>query len=170
MKILFIVIGSLALLIFAIVLIGALLPKHHVVTRSAIFHARPEQLFGVISGPPTWRPDVKKFEPINNPAGPEQWREIDNHGQAITYEVVERKEPVLLKTRIATPNLPYGGGWTFVLREDDGLTTLRITEEGDVYNPFFRFISRFIIGQTRSINSYLINLAKVLGEKIQIRD
>jgi hypothetical protein len=57
-----------------------------------------------------------------------------------------------------------------VLRDDGGLTTLRITEEGDVYNPFFRFISRFIIGQTRSINSYLINLAKVLGEQIQIRD
>ena len=169
MKIALIVVGSLAVLIFAVVTVGALLPKHHVATLSARFRARPEQLFALIAGPQTWRPDVKKYEPIPT-GGVEMWRETDSRGQTIEYKVVERKAPILLKTRIATPNLPYGGGWTFGLHDDGGSTTVRITEEGDVYNPVFRFVSRFIMGHTRSIDVYLTNLAKASGEEIQIQE
>ena len=56
MKIAVIVIGSLAVLILTVLVIGALLPKHHIATRSATFRAKPERLFALISGPPTWRP------------------------------------------------------------------------------------------------------------------
>jgi len=170
MKIVLIVVGSLALLILSVFVIGALLPKHHIATRSAMFHAKPEQLFALISGPPTWRPDVKKYEVVPNAGGPEIWRETDSHGQTILYEVVERKAPVLLKTRIATPDLPYGGGWTLALHDDGGWTTLRITEDGNVYNPIFRFVLWFILGHTRTIDAYLTNLANALGQQIEVRD
>jgi len=170
MKIVLIVVGSLVLLIISVFVIGALLPKHHIATRSATFRAKPEQLFALISGPPTWRPDVKRYEVVPNPEGPEMWRETDSHGQTILYEVVERKAPVLLRTRIATPDLPYGGGWTLALHDDGRSTTLRITEDGDVYNPIFRFVSRLIIGHTRSIDTYLTNLANALGQQIEVRD
>ena len=170
MKIAVIVIGSLAVLILTVLVIGALLPKHHIATRSATFRAKPERLFALISGPPTWRPDVKKYEVVANPGGGEMWQETDSHGQTILYEVVERKAPVLLKTRIATPDLPYGGGWTLALHDEGTSTTLRITENGDVYNPIFRFVSRFILGHTRSIDAYLTNLAKALGEQVEVRD
>ncbi len=33
----------------------------------------------------------------------------------------------------------------------NGSTLLRITEEGEVYHPLFRFVSRFVIGQSRRI-------------------
>src|SRR5215813_4362351 len=146
MKIVLIVVSSLAVLILTVFVVGALLPKHHIATRSATFRAKPEQLFALIAGPPTWRPEVKRYEVVPNPAGPEMWRETDSHGQTILYEVVERKAPVLLKTRIATPDLPYSGGWTLALHDDGGSTTLRITEDGYVYNPIFRFVLWFILG------------------------
>ncbi len=98
------------------------------------------------------------------------WRETDSHGQTVLYEVIERKAPVLLKTRIATPDLPYGGSWSLALHDEGASTTLRITEEGDVYNPLFRFVSRFILGHTRSIDTYVTNLAKALGEQVEMRD
>jgi Polyketide cyclase / dehydrase and lipid transport len=170
MKIVLIAVGSLVLLILSVFVIGALLPKHHIATRSATFRAKPEQLFALISGPPTWRPDVKKYEVVPNAGGRDMWRETDSHGQTILYEVVERKAPVLLKTRIATPDLPYGGGWTLALHDDGGSTTLRITEDGNVYNPIFRFVSRLIIGHTRSIDAYLRNLARALGQQIEVRE
>ena len=145
MKIALIAIGSLAVLILAVFIIGELLPKHHRATRSAAFHARPEQVFAlVVAGPPHWRPEVKQYEVITNPGGNKMWRETDSHGNTIAYEEVECKAPILLKTRI--------------------------TEDGDVYNPIFRFVSRFVTGYTRGIDAYLTNLSKALGEQPQIRD
>jgi len=38
-------------------------------------------------------------------------------------------------------------------------TLLTITEDDEVYNPIYRFVSRFIIGHTQTIDSYLNDLA-----------
>ena len=162
--------GSLAVLVLVVVVVGMLLPKHHIATRSARFRAKPEQLFALISGPPTWRPDVKKYEKVGDPGGRQMTRETDSHGETLTYEVVEQRAPVLLKRRIADTGLPYGGSWTFELHQQDNATTVRITEDGDIYNPFFRFMSRFILGYTHSIDSYLTNLGKAVGEEIEVQD
>lgn len=170
MKIALVAIGCLAILILGLLIVGTLLPRHHSATRSAAFRTRPDQLFALIAGPQAWRPEVKKYQVIPNPGGPEMWSETDSHGQSITYEVVESKPPVLLKTRIATKGLPYSGGWTFALQDNGGFTTLRIIEDGDVYNPIFRFVSRFIVGHTRSIDTYLTNLGKAVGEQPQIQN
>ena len=47
MKIAVIVIGSLAVLILTVLVIGALLPKHHIATRSATFTGRSSFVFFV---------------------------------------------------------------------------------------------------------------------------
>jgi hypothetical protein len=41
--------------------------------------------------------------------------------------------------------------------------TLTITEHGEVYNPLFRFVSRFIMGQTATLDAYLKALNANLG-------
>jgi hypothetical protein len=46
--------------------------------------------------------------------------------------------------------------------------TLRITENGYVTNPLFRFMSRFVLGYTGEIEKYLRSLAKKFGEPPQI--
>jgi len=59
----------------------------------------------------------------------------------------------------------------FQLQQGNDATTVRITEDGDVYNLFFRFVSRFVIGHTRTIDAYLRALGKATGQQeVQIRD
>jgi hypothetical protein len=169
-KILLIAIGMLAGLIFLVVVVGMALPKAHTSSRTALFKSTPEQLFALIDGPQTWRSNVRKYELVADPKGLRRWRETDGHGQTITYEAVERQPPTLLKTRIITPNLPYSGTWTLNLGQGNGSTVLRITEQGEVYNPVFRFISRFVIGQNRTIETYLRDLGTATGQEIRIRE
>jgi hypothetical protein len=78
--------------------------------------------------------------------------------------------PGRLVARIADPNLPYGGGWTYEVSAVDGGTLLRVTERGEVYNPIFRFVSRFIMGHTKSLEDYLNALAKKFGETATVSE
>jgi hypothetical protein len=73
-------------------------------------------------------------------------------------------------TRIADPKLPFGGTWTIEVTPVEGGTTLRITERGEVHNPIFRFMSRFIFGQTKSMEDYLGALGKKFGETVSIQE
>jgi polyketide cyclase/dehydrase/lipid transport protein len=158
------------LLILCAVLVGALLPKRHVVSRSASYRATPEELFALIAGPQSWRPDVTHFEILPSTNGRELARETTRNGETITYEVLERVPPKSLKRRIATENLPYAGTWTYMLQTDRGMTIVRITEDGEVYNPVFRFVSRFILGQTRTMDDYLRALGRAAGEEVAIKN
>jgi hypothetical protein len=47
---------------------------------------------------------------------------------------------------------------------------LRITEQGEVYNPVFRFVSRFVIGQNRTIETYLRDLGTATAQEIKIQE
>ncbi len=38
------------------------------------------------------------------------------------------------------------------------------TEQGEIYNPVFRFVSRFILGYTRTIDTYLRNVSRKFDE------
>jgi hypothetical protein len=39
-----------------------------------------------------------------------------------------------------------------------GGTTLTVVERGEVYNPVFRFVSRYVIGHTRTLDAYFADL------------
>jgi polyketide cyclase/dehydrase/lipid transport protein len=170
MRLLLIGTGSLIGLICLVVVIGMLLPKAHTASRSAVFQSTPDQLFALIDGPQTWRRGVAKYELVDAPDGLRKWRETDSHGQTITYQAVERRPPALLKTRIVTENLPYTGTWTVALQPMSQGTVVRITEQGEVYNPVFRFLSRFVIGQTRTIENYLRDLGTATGQRVEIQN
>jgi hypothetical protein len=164
------IVAVLAMPVFIVVGVGALLPKHHVATRSAAFRATPDRLFSFMVGQQNWRPDVKTSEVVPDRAGAQLLRETTRDGQTITYEITENVPPTTLQRRIVTQNLPYSGTWTFSLRPVNDQTVVRITEDGEVYNPIFRFVSRFILGQTRTIDGYLQALANATGQKITITD
>jgi len=170
MKLLIIGLGVAVGVLVVAFAVGMLLPKGHTASRSAIFRATPEQLYALIDGAQTWRSNVKTYESLSSADGRHRWRETDSHGHTITYEAAERHPPTLLKTRIVTENLPYSGGWTLSLTPTDSSTELRITEEGEVYNPIFRFVSRFVIGQTRTIDTYLRDLGTATGQQVEIRN
>jgi hypothetical protein len=97
-------------------------------------------------------------------------RETTRNGESVLYEVRDRVPPTSIKRRIASKNLPYAGTWTYSLHPEGENTIVQITEDGEVYNPIFRFVSRFIIGQTHSLDAYLRALGKATGQDIAIRD
>ncbi len=62
--------------------------------------------------------------------------------------------------KILDEELPFGGSWTFEMKENGDEVALTITENGEVYNPVFRFMSRFIFGHYATMDRYLNDLRK----------
>lgn len=170
MKILLFVAAVVVLGILGVVLTGSLLPKRHVVSRRASYRATAERLFSLIAGPQNWRPDVLRYESVADAGGRELVRETTRDGETITYELLDRMPPASLTRRVATENLPYSGTWTYSLQSNSEGTVVRITENGEVYNPVFRFMSRFVFGHTRTMDGYLRALGKATGQEVQITD
>jgi hypothetical protein len=166
MKIVLIIIGVLVVLVLCIVVIGSLLPKRHVASRSAVFNASPERLFALIAGSQQWRSDVKSCELLTKERKQFQ-RETSNHNETILYELQNIHPPLSIERRIATENLPYAGTWSFTLTPENAGTRVRITEDGEVYNPIFRFVSKFILGQTATQDAYLKAMGKATDEEVR---
>jgi hypothetical protein len=167
MKWALIAICVLAALIAVMAAIGAMLPKGHRATRKARFKQKPETIYAVITGPPDWRSDLKGFGNLPDKDGRKQWCE-ESQGKRITYELVEDLPPTRRVTRIADKGLPFGGTWTLEVGPEAGGAALRVTEDGEVYNVIFRFMSRFVFGQAGSIERFLKDLGKKFGEKAEI--
>jgi len=147
-----IVYGGMAVVIVAaiVVLVGAALPKEHVASRKILLRASPTDVFALIAGPSDWR--GVKYELLSE--SPLKWRETDSSGDAIVYERVETSAAKRIVNRIADPKLPFGGSWTYELVPNGAGSELTITENGEVYNPLFRFVSKFIMGHTATIEKY----------------
>ena len=153
------VVAGVAALVAGVVGLGYLLPVAHVATGSAVVPGSPESVFDAMARPsefPRWRPSVARVDVLSEE--PLRWREHDTGGDAITFEATERRAPSRLVTRIADAGLPFGGAWTFDLAPVEGGTRVTITEHGEVYNPVFRVMSRFVFGHTATIERYLRDL------------
>jgi hypothetical protein len=170
MKIMLLSVVGLMLIPVVVYITGLSLPKAHRATRSALYSAPPERLFSLIVGQQDWRPDIARIESESDPSGRHFVTETTKDGESITYAIEEVTPPTSLKRRISTKNLPYAGTWTYALRRDGQLTHLRITEDGEVYNPIFRFVSYFILRHTRSIDRYLLALGRATAQEIQVQD
>ena len=164
MKWVLIAAGVLVAIVAAVAVIGAMLPKSHLASRSARFRQPPQAIWDVIIGPPDWRPDIRSYEKLASREGRPTWKEIDQRGQAITYQSVEESPPHRLVTRIADPKLPFGGTWTHEITPDPNGCLVTITEAGEIYNPIFRFMARFVFGYTGSIEAYLKALHAKFGD------
>jgi Polyketide cyclase / dehydrase and lipid transport len=174
------IVGSLAAIVALVAMIGALLPKGHVSSRAAKFRETPDLVWSVIAGYDDfskWRPGVTSVTRMPDANGHIVFMEKGGSGaQDIPYEITESVAPAgaapgKLVAKIADPKLPFGGSWTYeVTASADGGTVLRITEQGEVYNPIFRFASKFFMSQTKTMEDYLNALGKKFGETVQISD
>jgi hypothetical protein len=106
-----------------------------------------------------WRKDVHAVVQLPNRNGHEVWKEMDRRGRGIPYETVTEQEPYSIVRQICDEKLPFGGSWHIKLTSKGSNTEVTITENGEVRNPIFRFVSRFIMGHSRSILQYLDALA-----------
>lgn len=161
------IIGGVVLLVGIMALIGSMLPKTHDVSRSIFLHQSPQDVYAVIrdfASAPKWRADVKQVDVEASQGGPVYFREVGKHG-TVNYELTEDIPAQRIVTRIRDTDLGYSGQWTYKLSPENGGTRLTIREDGEVSNVLFRFMSRYIFGQTSTIDSYLTSLAKHFGKE-----
>lgn len=164
LKWILIVAGGLAALVALLAVVGLFLPKGHRASRSILLNAPPERVFAMISDVaryPAWRADVKQVEILPDSAGVLRFRETGPHG-VVPYRVERNEPPTRWVTRIDDPSLPYGGTWTFALAPQSSGTALTITEDGEVYNPIFRVLSRTVFSTTATIEAYQAALQRHL--------
>jgi uncharacterized protein YndB with AHSA1/START domain len=146
----------------AVAVIGALLPVKHVSTSSEEITQPPARIWALISdvmGYPTWHPGVTKVELLNPGQPNPTFRETTKNG-TMTYATIAAEPPTRLVTRIADRNLPFGGQWEWTIAPTATGSRVTITERGEIYNPLFRFVSRYIIGYTATMTAVLQALAR----------
>lgn len=163
MRILVFSVIGLVVLVLVIVAIGSALPQNHTAIRERTFAVPPARLYDAIAKVadyPKWKTGVRAVDVLPTDQGKPRFREVGN--DPITYEIVEANPPSRFITRIAE-KLPYGGTWTYDLSPAAQGTTLRITENGEVYNPIFRFASRFIIGYYGTMDKVLDDLRRYVA-------
>ena len=131
--------GGFVALLLLMAAIGAVLPRDHLAARQATFAKPPDAVWSAMN-------DVMRdFE--------------TKMGIKSVVDVDER--PRRKVTRIADDKLPFGGRWIYELEPVADGTRLRITEDGFVKNPIFRFISALTPNATKT--RFLRSLARQLG-------
>ncbi|HEY3133511.1 MAG TPA: SRPBCC family protein [Gemmatimonadaceae bacterium] len=166
MKVFLLIVGVVVGLVLVVVAIGYSLPVKHRGQGEAAFSAPPDSVFSLITNVeafPSWRPEVKSAERLPPRDGKQRFREVSNNG-TISYLIETLDPPRRMVTRIDDKALPFGGSWTYeVIPMGSTQSTLRITEDGEIYNPVFRFVGRFILGYDGTIKQYLANAKRRLG-------
>ena len=155
-------VGALVAIVLMVAIVGWALPVRHTASREVTVAAPADSVFALITGfgqYTRWRTGVKRVELLPPDGGRTRFREHSPDGE-ILFEVAELQPVTRLVTRIADPSLPFGGRWTYELAPDGAGTRLRITEDGEVYNPIFRFVSRFIMGHASTIDRYLADVSR----------
>ncbi|EKO13350.1 MULTISPECIES: LIC10604 family protein [Leptospira] len=153
-RILIYIMVFLVLLILTIYGVGASLPVEHSVFMERIYKVPPENVYSLIRDfkqYPFWRRNVKKVEEISSTS----WKETDIHEDVITFSFIQDRKNMFLESKIMDEDKPFGGSWTYELSSVSEGTKLKITENGKVYSPVFRFFSKFVFGHSGMIKEYL---------------
>lgn len=161
------VLGAIAI---TILIIGSHLPEHHIASRAIHLRRSPIEVYAAVKDfrqSATWRPDIRNVEMLGEVNGHVPFREQGSSG-TITYEVVSEVPNERLVTQIVDRNLGYSGSWEYIVAPKGDGSTLTITERGDVPNPLFRFMSRYVFGHTAIMDTYLKALATHFGESAQL--
>ena len=126
-------IAVLLLVVVLIAVIGAALPEKHTASRSVTIALPPDALFRLLT-------EIKFGD--------------------VPVRIERQESPSLLVTRVDGTDLPYGGTWTYRIAPAPGGSTLTITEDGEVHNVIFRFMSRFILGHYATLDAYIAHLLR----------
>lgn len=146
--------------------VGWLLPVDHIASQSVVLGASPQQVYDTIADVGTysqWWSEIERVEMLPSAEGHVQFRQHTGAGP-IAMQVEEATPPSRFVTRIADPAQPFGGTWTFeIAPQAPEKTIVTITERGEVYDPLYRFMSKFVFGHTSTMESCLAALTQKFG-------
>jgi uncharacterized protein YndB with AHSA1/START domain len=115
-------------------LVGSRLPRTHVASRERTFPVPPEVVWAAITNVdafPAWRRDVKRIQRLPDRDGRPVWTEETRSGK-MTLAADRMEAPRILVLRIADPDLPFGGTWTYEITPAPAGSRLAITENGEI--------------------------------------
>jgi uncharacterized protein YndB with AHSA1/START domain len=159
---------ALAAIVAVITMIGAVLPRVHVESRTAAFRAAPDSLWATLSDLehyPGWAPAVTTATRLPDRNGHPVWEHSGPEGK-MPLAVTAFEPPHRLVLEIVATDLPYSGNWTWEVTPSGSGALVTVTERGVVDNPIFRFLSRFVFGQTATMDGYLKALGRRHGETV----
>jgi len=171
MKIALILLAIVVALVLVVLIIGAALPRNHVVSRHVFLHRSPGEVYETVrnfSAAPSWRPDLERVEIIPTGDDHVRFREQGKQG-TVTYDLIEDRPNEKIVTRIADQGLGYSGSWTYTFQSEADGTRLEITEAGEVSNILFRFMSRFVFGHTATMKKHLAALGRKFGQEVSLQ-
>ena len=151
-----------AALVAMVWIVGMSLPQNHTATRSAHFAVPPDSIWSTlidVESYPEWRSGVDSIVKLNPSSGRLAWSEITGSDR-LSFEAETQQAPSRLVTRITSTGIPFGGSWDYRVESDGSGSRVTITENGEVYNPLFRFMSRYVLGHTATIDRYLDDLRR----------
>jgi uncharacterized protein YndB with AHSA1/START domain len=165
-----VLVGLVVVVVVVVAVWGALLPRTHSCT-VAREHAAPAariwELIRDVEHAARWRPDVRAVEVRERDGDgdgrPIAWTEQTSFGP-MPMRIVEEDAPRRMVGRIDTDELPFGGTWTYVVEDlGSGRARLTLTENGEVKNVFFRFLSRHVFGHDKTMRTYQDHVAAELA-------
>jgi hypothetical protein len=167
------VVVALIAFMIAIFAAGAVLPRKHMAAVITDINQPPAALWQTINDQTqatSWRSDLQSVERKPDRNGHLVWLETYKNGMKLELEDTEAAAPRKLVRTVRDTGNMFSGQWE-ILISPLGTTgsTIRITETGEVPNPFFRFMSRFVFGHTKTLEQYLTALAGKYGEKPHFR-
>jgi|SRR5688572_1860390 uncharacterized protein YndB with AHSA1/START domain len=173
LKVLVAIVVAVVAMTGIVALIGSRLPVAHVASRSVVIGAPSDVVFTTMTdfaSAPTWRSGLKSVSVASDAATGRQRVTEESSNGTMTMEVEQVVPPTRLVTRIVGEGLPYGGAWAHALEAQGNSTRVTITEHGEVYNPIFRFISKYIMGHNGTLDTYLTDLGRKFGNDVTPAD
>lgn len=168
MKVVLVIVAVIVVLVAIITAVGAALPRRHVASRTARYRTPADTLWHTLSDfarMPGWAPELTRVERLADRNGHPVWLHVGPRWSA-PMEVTEFSPPHRFTMRIADPKLPFGGTWTYEVAHAADGAVVTITENGEIPNPVMRFLSRFVFGQTSTMDGYLRALGRKHGETV----
>lgn len=156
-----VIVGAVLLICCAALAIGARLPVGHVATVRKTIAASPAEVWAAltdIDAMPTWRRDLQSVRIEDSKNEFPRWVEKSSFGE-LPLQVLSSEVPSRLVAKIDGKDLPFGGTWMWELKPTASGTDVVITENGEVYSPAFRFMSKYVFGHTRTLQTYADQLA-----------
>jgi hypothetical protein len=171
LRIVGVVVAVIVLAFLVVLTLGALQPRNHTVSATIVINA-PQvvvwQRIENVQTQPNWRSGLTAVKMLPSEDGHTCWEETSSFGKMPLCEVLAAA-PSTRIVRIADPNLPYGGLWTYELSPglaptDPNSTILKITENGFTGPWFYRFVGHYIFQEDTQIKRYEADLQKSIGK------
>lgn len=147
---------------------GTRLPATHTVSVSGVVPAPQDKVFALITDVKdgsNWRPRVKSVITLQPDQGRDRWVEHYAYHQYMTFLAVQTVAPTLRQVKLDEPRAAYGGTWTYELSPGPtpATTELKITEDGYINPPIYRFMMAHVMGPTKNLDDYMKDIQAAAG-------